>query len=381
MKHQNPLMAIPLYRHLIEDPNVEFVPRGIDARWSYDGYITSDYNLSGFNFFENAIFAPLNSKFTLWRKTDGHDIRGYNIKDRLINELFTSIHDYLHIWAYQWIAEISPATGFGEAGVTSKNLEDFAFCHLLSEAVATVGLDYWYLCAGEPLAPLDIGTNFDTLTVSYHLRDIREFRKFNPRFDSQNRQFFKNLVKFYCDGVFHGFDLQSVKQSPKILRWLEHEIVYGETQRIYSREWMIALSDLGIKFEQTKLAAKYDFTKKWRRDLTEELSDLLWEKVVLGKPNFAPKKVHYPYPKNVRFPDPRMLNLNVVPVQAGNEYFEHSFYQALARCDYSDFSIKEKGYLSKLKKCNDIDLCMDYFDGFKRIKPSKKEPPYLFMLP
>lgn len=380
MKPQNSLMQIPLFRHLTQDPNVDLVSRGIDARWSYDGFIEKKANLSGFNPFDNAIFFPRNSKLDLWLNSKDRDIRKYNFRDRLVEEFFTALHDYLHVWSYQWIAELCPEIGFGKDPVHEKNLEDFAFCHLVSEAVATVGLDYWYLCANDIQKLLNVGSNFETLTVFYHVRDDEEFRIFNPNFNSQTKKFFKELFKFYCNGEFYGFDLSSVIQSPKTLRWLQHEVVYGQSQRIYSREWMIALSDQGLNFNQSKLASKFAFKEKWKIKLVDSLSELLWEKIIHDKPNFAPRKLRHPYPKKPKFLNPKMMNLNKISLQ-GTSDFEFHYYQQLARCDFGGMDQKQKSFLTLLKNSNNIELCIDYLKDFKKIKPASKEPLYLFMLP
>jgi hypothetical protein len=380
MKPQNPLMKIQLFRHLTQDPNVDFVSRGIDARWTYDGFIEKRANLSGFNPFSNTVFYPRNSHLDLWLKSKDRYVRKYNFRDRLLEEFFTALHDYLHTWAYQWIASLCPELRFGKDRVNEKNLENFSFCHLVSEAVATVGLDYWYLCANDIPQLLDVGTNFDTLTVFYHVKDDREFRIFNPKFNSQTKKFFKELVRFYCDGNFYGFDLNSVIQSPKTFHWLQHEIVYGQSQRIYSREWMIALSDQGWSPDKRKLASNYSFKEKWKINLVDQLSELLWEKVILDKTHFAPKKIHYPYPNKPRFLNPKMMNLNKISLQ-GCEDFEFHYYQQLARCDFDGMDKKEKSFLPLLKNSNDIDLCISYLSGFKKLNPAPKEPPYLFMLP
>src|SRR5688572_16545693 len=103
---------------------------------------------------------------------------------------------------------------------------------LLSEAAATVGVDYWWLCAVELGELLPIGTRVrGGLTTSYHERDRSEYRRFYPELEVQSLAFFGDLCAFHCNGEFVGFDGDDLARSPLLLAWLTQELRYGERQR------------------------------------------------------------------------------------------------------------------------------------------------------
>ena len=184
-------------------------------------------------------------------------------------------HDYLHSWAYLIINELYPRLGFGTKPIT----KDFVFCHLLSETVATVGLDYWYLCTIELNDVCPIGAAPDGYTLYFHEKWNREYRKFNPNFNAQKPEFFDSLHKFYCSGDFYGFSLEAFNRSVLINRWLSQEITYGETQRRYTRIWLHHLrsENFGLP-DPHRLEAPVVATKKWQKNLIVEVGRLLWKK-------------------------------------------------------------------------------------------------------
>ena len=151
------------------------------------------------------IFYPTNSAVDAWLGDVGGDPRPHNFADRLMNELFFLVHDYLHILGYRWINGLMPELGFGTAEITEKNAESFVFCHLLTEAVATVGLDYWYLSRLNLYEELQIGTGFSGLTVCIERRTMRSIGVFDPTFEVQSTAFFERICRFYCTGEFEGF--------------------------------------------------------------------------------------------------------------------------------------------------------------------------------
>ena len=92
-----------------------------------------------------------------------------------------------------------------------------AFCHLLSEAVAVMGLDYWTLCVREINEDCPIGTSAGPLTVSGLESWASECRKFNPSLDVQSVGFFRQLAEFYCSGEFDDFRASDPKRNPQLL--------------------------------------------------------------------------------------------------------------------------------------------------------------------
>lgn len=233
--HSESLLNIPLVREAWSNSEFKKQMRGIDSDWKYKKALK--ISTSGFNPFISSFFYGENSSFSKWLENPKGPCRKINFNDQLVREVLFFSHDYLHWWAYGIINELAPGIGFGSKPVSARNFEDFVFCHLLSEAVATVGLDYWYLSTIDFNAVCDLGSFGHPLTVSYRLKDESEYQRFNRGFSAQSPSFFETLCQFYCDGEMPGFSLSDVKRSPKTLAWLDHEISYGELQRRYARLW------------------------------------------------------------------------------------------------------------------------------------------------
>lgn len=378
MLEEQELMNIPLFKQLRNDPNVRIVTRSIDCEWYYKKYVS--HNISGFNPFENSIYISKNSAIARWIGNDFKSFRKFNFRDQLMSEFLFLFHDYLHIWAYQWISKLAPSVGFGKRAVNAKNFEDFVFCHLITEAVATVGLDYWYLSTFDFSKTIGLGTTVRHLTVDYHTKYDEEFKRFNPEFNSQRPEFFSFIAKFYCSGVFNGFDKKTVLQSPAALMWLDHEISYSNLQRIYSREWINTLSDSGKKLSEKELESPVDCRQKWKVDLIRNLGQLLWEKVRGGIPHYSNSIIRYPYPKKPKFLNSRMMNLNRINLGANTHYDMH-FNQLISRYPYSDFNDEELEILNLIKASGKIKLLTEFLKKKKPMSASPKEPAYLFMLP
>jgi hypothetical protein len=234
------LMRIPLLRQVFADPNIRVVYRAIDNNWKYNQVFRR--SVSGFNPYLRTVFLAKNSVIATWIKNGKRQDRIYNENDRLVGEVLFMMHDYLHCWAITVIQQAMPSLKLGWGKITEKNFEKYVFCHLLTEAVATVGLDYWFLSTINLSTYCDLGTNMDILTVSFHESKLREYQKFNQNLNVQSPNFFKFITKFYCDGQMHGFSKSDINKSPQLSSWLEHELTYGEQQRKYSRMWISHLS-------------------------------------------------------------------------------------------------------------------------------------------
>lgn len=108
---------------------------------------------------------------------------------------------------------LAPWVRFDSGPILRDNIEDFVFCHLLTEAAAAVGLDYWYLSTFNLDERISLGTTLLNLTVDHHERYVSEYRRFCPGWDAQRPDFFSDIARFYCSGVFEGFDVRDVRQS------------------------------------------------------------------------------------------------------------------------------------------------------------------------
>ncbi len=277
------LSQVPLLGQLLEDPNAQLVARPVDANWAY--HANESKPPAGWNPFRGEVYFAANSAFAEWMNCNQEtcDLRILNENDKLLEEAMFAVHDYLHAWACAAIRQLRPSLEFGTGPITDQNFEDHVFAMLVGEAVATVGLDYWYLCCERIDDLLDIGTRFSSLTNKYAERNVGEFLRFNPDFEVQSPDFFGVIARFYCTGRFPGFSREDVQRSPLLMGWLEHELSYGVSQRRYSRAWMRHLQQAPTSLvERTTDGAAVECDQPWQRRLVAELGEMLWAKVKRG---------------------------------------------------------------------------------------------------
>ncbi|MFV8756268.1 hypothetical protein ACNOYE_37455 [Nannocystaceae bacterium ST9] len=274
------LAALPLLRHLFADSQTRIVRRPIDANWVYEA--RSSRTTVGWNPFRSELYVADNSLVGQWLDDPTIDLRGLNENDLFLPELAFLIHDHLHVWATHTIGELRPELDFGRGTLDPARLEEHAFVMIVTEAVATVGLDYWDLCCRDLAHELDIGTAFARLTVSYQASLEPEYRRHCPDFTAQTPDFFGLIARFYATGAFPGFDVDALRRSPVTLGWLRHELLYGATQRRYSREWLLHLAGNPAR-DGRPLDAEIEIPE-WGDALIEELGARLWAKVKRGDP-------------------------------------------------------------------------------------------------
>lgn len=281
--------AVPILAKALADPGVGIVERAIDNYWLYD---TTSVPSTGWNPFRREIYIGHDSLTAGLLRAPQADLREHNEADLLLPEIMFVVHDYLHIWATDLIRRARPELGFGVGPITPDNLEDHAFALLVTEAAATVGLDYWWLSHNPIAESLDIGTGFETLTVSYQTRHTHEYRRHCPDLEVQRPEFFEVIARFYGSGVFPGFSADDVRQSPRTLRWLRHELGYGASQRKYARRWIHHLAGLRQNPGEDE-ARPLDCDQPWRRQIIAEIGERLWalvktQAVDLVDSNFDP---------------------------------------------------------------------------------------------
>ena len=302
------------------------------------------------------------------------------------------VHDYLHAWAARWIAALCPESGYGTAPITRSNLEKFTFCHLLTEAVATVGLDYWYVCTLDVNKELDLGTDLSHFTVSYRENYEPEYRRFFPGFTAQRPDYLSDITRFYCTGDFFGFGKEDMERSPLLLKWLSHELEYGETQREYSRSWLAYLSSEKIVFSAAQLKAPVAVDEAWQATLIGQVSELLWSKVKSNKLELPPAwsggrgwKATGKKPCDFRFlnwnalqkaPNFDKLNLNL----EDEDNFRHWYRQFLAQYDHEKLDEEVFAIRTDLLARRRRDLCEYFFRHQARVEADPEEPVDLFML-
>jgi hypothetical protein len=275
------LYRIPLVRMMVEDPCVRFRTRAMDHTWKYRRIVNAP--LGGFNPAVGAVFVPGRSRIAKWLADPTAPARPLNHGDELVGEVLFAVHDYLHVWAYRAIREACPDLDFEAKGASGKDLEDLVFCHLVTEAVAVVGLDYWYLSTLDLNSVVDLGTMHTTLTVPYHERNIAEYRRFNPSWSAQDVSFFEKLVRAYCTGVFPGFSEGDLAASPMLLDWMRKELLYGCDQRSYARQWFAFLAGVDASPSRAGLVRACACDEPWKQRLVRDIGRMLWAKVKEGE--------------------------------------------------------------------------------------------------
>lgn len=385
--HAESLLRVPLVRQLLEDRNVGLAPRAVDARWYYEGVLP--IRLGGFNPLSGAVYYPASSHLARWLDAPAKSARRHNENDWLVQELLFAVHDYLHVWAYGVIDALAPKHGFRERPKTRAALEDRVFCHIVSEAVATVGLDYWFLCTLNLNELCDLGTRFDFgLTTDYHQRFAPEYRRFGPSLRVQHAEFFGVLTRFYCSGVWAGFDLRALKRSPLVLRWLEHELRYSRLQRRYARQWFSELAPRALAFDASELDAPIAVNRAWQHELIAELGALVWDKVKNRKePGFrhVPRRAWSPdYDRPIDF---RFVNLNAlraerraleVATNPTSELFRA--YQTIARTDFAKSGFLASESMLSCVQAGDYAGLAECLAGRRTLDPTDKEPRELLLL-
>jgi hypothetical protein len=386
--HQESLLNIPLVRHLLADERVAMSPRRVDARWRYEGLIP--VSVAGFNHFVGQVFYGAQSSIARWLGDPAASARDLNENDTLVNEVLFSVHDYLHIWSLFIINQLAPDLRLGVAPITRANVDDFVFCHLLTEATATVGLDYWYLSTIDLNQVVPIGTSVQGLATSYHERFAEEYRRFCPSLVVQTEGFFSQIARFYCDGTFRGFGVGDIKRSPLLLKWLRHEIAYGAKQRRYIREWLSYLSGGAVTFSKEELERPVDVSAAWRQRLIGDLGARLWSKVKHDELSSEglPIERSRVWRAQAEKPDFRFANANCVDAarltgigswENGRRQFEFYFYQYVSSFSFSDFDPSLRGALASIRESRNPAFVESVFRGQKALAPLPEWPDLLFL--
>jgi hypothetical protein len=387
------LLNFPLARQMLTDPQVTFKPRAIDQAWYYSQSIP--ISVSGFNPMHGCVLYPQKSRFADWLKAPHKSSRKLNFKDQLAREVLFSTHDYLHVWSYQAIQELVPNLGFTTKPITRKNIEDFAFCHLVTESVATVGLDYWVLCEKTLDEFCEAGSAFSALTVPYNERHLPEYRRFYPELEVQTPRFFDVLAEFYCTGIFIGFDEHDIQRSNVVEKWLTKELTYGEKQREYIRLWLAYMSDENITYTTEQLGAGLFLDTPWRKKLVRDIGDMLWEKVKHNKLHKFGKRTDpkrtWKSPMSKR-PDFRFTNLNELGMDLAeqgehlakgpnaDQNFAYFFHQYVSQFELASFEMPLTGLFKDVVAKKNLAIAQALFKGKKQLERTGSEPRDMLVL-
>lgn len=301
---------LPLLDRMLEDRHVRLACRATDPGWKP---ITGIDVSVGFSPFERQLQVPARSPLALWSANDdpAKDARDFNASDVLVSQVLFLVHDYLHAWAFARIRECLPrGAAFLRRPIKEADLEHHVFCHLVSEAAATVGLDYWFLAERDLDALVGMGTNKLGLTNGFRLANLAEFQRHfsRGRLETASVRFFERFATFYCTGKFLGFGARDLARSPKLERWLTHELRYGESQRIFTRQWFSYLAT-GRRPVLSGVGRPVRCSERWQetviREVGEALHALVHEQVTdpVTWPEYEPRS------RRIAEIDLRFLNL------------------------------------------------------------------------
>ncbi len=388
--HAESLLAIPLVRAAFSHPALRPTPRGIDLRWHYHGVV--ERPLTGFVPLRQAVFYGRHSRTADWLLAPQRSSRDLNAGDHLASEVLFCVHDHLHAWALGVIRESAPALTVSPKPKAG-DLEDLAFVHLVTEAAATVGLDYWYLSELEPHEVCDIGMTRVPLTTPYHERYLAEYRRFRKDLVVQDPAFFAEMAKFYCDGRFVGFTAKSIGRSPRLARWLTHEIRYGQRQREYARQWLSFMTGKPIDFAELGVAVGWDAA--WKKAVIHDVAEKLWAYVKTGVDRGSPKRADVPNRCRglVRPFDPRFVNVATMTVDEVLEGARGMTDPALVRVlvdqfistfAFDGFDGRRMAALVRAREGRDLLACHSLLQDGPRVAPGvgpgNAEPKELFLL-
>lgn len=379
--HPESLLRIEPIRQMLSGALSRLNSRPIDNRWRYERVVP--FALNGFCPFAGEIYYAARSKFAQWLDRPEASARALNERDILLREALFLAHDYLHVWSYARIRELVPQLGFGTSPITTGNFEAMVFCHLLTEAAATVGVDYWYLAKVDLNKVADVGTTLVGLTAGYHERHLAEYRRFCPSLTVQEPAFLERLARFYCTGRFRGFFRDDLRQSPILLAWLEHELRYGGLQRDYTRSWFAYLSEDVIEQEEAARRAPVACDEKWQRDLMADLGTALWAFVVEGAPvgdisqpregvwaSSAERIADFRFVNLASFDDPAVV-LNSSAVEAmGRQQVAYLMSQYLVGYDFDAFDPEKRARLTGILDAQKVGDLLSITAGETPVAPA-----------
>lgn len=279
VRGRHALATFPLARQMLEERELAIVAVPVDRAWEYARIVDAR---PGWSPFRNELHVAARSAAASWMAGGFADVREHNQDDALVNEMVVLVHDYLHVWAVAQVRELVPELQHGTGAITPDNAEKHVYCMLLEEAVATVGLDYWYFATIDFARLLDCGTSVTGFSTTYHESMIDEARRFVPGLEVQAPAFFSRLVDLYCSGVLRGFAPEIMARSPVCAKWLEHELDYSRRQRGFTRLWIQHMAGASL-YKHAELAKPVAVAAEWRAWLADEIGCRLWEKVKDGR--------------------------------------------------------------------------------------------------
>lgn len=228
------LRDVPIIDYALNQRSSSLASRAIDSRWFYKGIIPTPglgFNpFSGRAFYGTLSLAGLtinNARSTL----EASAVIDWARTEWLIYEVLCVTHDSLHVWAVQrGLSYLN--------GVIHSNLADceticlnIEFLTIFSEVVATVGLDFWYLCRHQVFKQRGILTKYTGLTTRYRDWLVSS----DERQVVQQQSFFYMLLQAYISGEFNN--IVELTRSTASSDWISREIKQSRSIRTPARAW------------------------------------------------------------------------------------------------------------------------------------------------
>ena len=160
------------------------------------------------------------------------------------------MHDFVHVWCIARLLPYFPHCAQPGALAGGTCNRDFAYLLMMSEVVATVSIDFWYLLYADFKQDIGSDCRFTTLTTIMKRPDIDKARTISPNFSVRSPEFLEWLAKAYFRSAFEGFEAASDASLNDIAPWLMREKWLSAAQRRIGSNWLSYLSGLPCNGEQ-----------------------------------------------------------------------------------------------------------------------------------
>ncbi len=382
------LPPLPLFEHFFKEAQYSLVSRPFDSRWHYIGAIKGFQ--SGFNPFLSSIFYNEISELSFWLKGSELPTRQSQRK-RLLNEILFLLHDYLHMWSMRLIDQFC-RLNFGD-GILGRSNRDLELFMILTEAVATVGLDYWVLSQADTGSPFGLDRGVQFLTINLHSEQVEAIRKINPGFSIHRESLYTEIAHFYTSGIMLGFGIDDVKKCKELESYIVHELSYGELQRAYARMF-VQYAFEGISRDETD-TSPIELCSAWHHDLIGYIGRHLWNFVHNGtSPDLQPLiNVFPPLRMEQRSrPNPRLVVAEKFLDLSSEELLDLSpsgIHLFLSNIDIGSFSTSDQDLI--LNEVKSKEYAPDLSGFFKKLESygsvrrlaqnHQKLPDFIFSIP
>ena len=331
--HPQSLLNIPLIDFVIKQKNAPILARPVESKWTYKGIFP--ISAAGFNPFCGKLFCAENSVFNRWLPQAHESAIPFNNGEWLVYECFFVVHDYLHLWAISEMLEDLPYLKTAEVILDEKTISDLEFLYIVSEAAATVCLDFWYLAKTDINTLCPINSHFKGLTSVYQEADLNNYQQYNKDFEVQSPSFFQWIVNGYCSGEFEGFSVDDLKENKKLSDWLGKEVTIAHKQVWFIRHWLHYLAGLDEP-DEAAISDPIKIDTSERESIISRLGDKLW-KIAQGE----------------LLPEMRPFNINIKSDVAGNK-LDFRFinmlsldnWEQLTERNYDDVSVQQFAYFA-----------------------------------